>query len=134
MSGRLTRQMYDGCAIQKDTKQSTEALELVLDVNKYVNFNNICKPEKQYPPNAVLLVDVESSLRGIDKFASRCDSTKHPFCGPNQCLVTKDSKIAPHITPYACERGYENDNAVIKTNMKMPQNSGYSEQNNNISS
>ena len=132
MAGRFTRKMYDGCATQQDTKQSTDPLELILDVNKYVHCNNICKPAGQYPPNAALLVDVESSLWGIDKLASRCDSAKHPFCGPNGCLLTRDPRVAPHITPYACERGHIGEPAVITTNMQMPKHPGYSLPNPNI--
>ena len=125
MAGRFTRKMYDGCAYQQDTKQSTDPLEMVLDVTKYVHCNNICRPSEEYPPNAALLVDVESSLWGIDKLASDCDSAKHPFCGPNGCLLTNDARVPPHITPYACERGKENDNAVITTNMTMPTDPGF---------
>lgn len=132
MAGHFTRKMYDGCAIQQDLKQSTDPLELVLDVNKYVHCNNICKPSAQYPPNAALLVDVESSLWGIDKIASRCDSAKHPFCGPNGCLLTKDPRVAPHITPYACERGHLGENAVITTNMQIPKHPGFRVSNQNI--
>ncbi len=132
MSGRFTRKMYDGCSMQQNVKQSTDPLELVLDVNKYVHCNNICRPTAHFPPNAAQLVDVESSLMGIDKLASDCDSSKHPFCGPNGCLLTKDPRVAPHITPYACERGHLGDNAVVTTNMQMPLNSGYRVPNTNI--
>ena len=132
MSGRFTRKMYDGCAVKQDTKQSTDPLELVLDVNKYVHCNNICQPGRQHPPNAALLVDVESSLWGIDKLSSKCDSAKHPFCGPNGCLLTKDPRVAPHITPYACERGHAGENAVITTNMQMPTDPGFRVPNTNI--
>ena len=132
MSGYFTRKMYDGCAVQQDVKQSTDPLELILDVTKYVHCNNICKPAAQYPPNSALLVDVESSLWGIDKVASRCDTAKHPFCGPQGCLLTKDPRVPPHITPYACERGYVGDNAVVTTNMRKHQNPGYQVPNPNI--
>jgi hypothetical protein len=125
MSGRFTRKMYDECAIQQDVKQSTDPLELVLDVSKYVHCNNICRPAVTYPPNGALLVDVESSLWGIDKTSSKCDSAKHPFCGPQGCLLTKDPRVPPHITPFACERGHEGDNAVVTTNMSMPRTTGY---------
>ncbi|AGC01891.1 hypothetical protein H012_gp572 [Acanthamoeba polyphaga moumouvirus] len=132
MSGHFTRKMYDGCAAQQDLKQSTNPLELILDVNKYVHCDNICKPAREYPPNGALLVDVESSLWGIDKLASRCDSAKHPFCGPNGCLLTNDARVAPHTTPYACERGHVGENAVITTNMRMPKHPGYTLPNPNI--
>lgn len=125
MSGRSTRTMYDRCASQQNLKQSTDSLELILDVTKYVHCNNICKPNKQYPPNAALLVDIESGLRNLDKLTSKCDVAKHPFCGPSGCLLADDPKIAPHITPYACERGHVGENAVITTNMQMPQHPGF---------
>ena len=132
MAGKFTRKIYDNCAYQQDTKQSTDPLELIMDVSKYVHCNNICKPSAQYPPNSALLVDVESSLWGIDKLSSKCDTAKHPFCGPNGCLLTKDPRVPPHITPYACERGQAGDKAVITTNMKMPQHPGYKVPNPNI--
>ena len=54
------------------------------------------------------------------------------FCGPNGCLLTNDSRVAPHITPYACERGHIGENAVITTNMQMPQHPGFRVPNPNI--
>ena len=125
MSGSFTRLRYDNCAYAQDVKQSTDPLELVMDITKYVNCGNLCKPDTNYPSNAAYLVDVESSLRGIDKLASECNKAKHPFCGPNGCLLTNDPRIAPHITPYACERGHQGEKAVITTNMKMPTDAGF---------
>lgn len=132
MSGRFTRKMYDNCALEQDTKQSTDHLELILDVTKYIHCNNICKPAAEYPPNPALLVDVESSLMGLDKIASKCDSAQYPFCASNGCLLTNDPRIPPHVTPYACERGHTGDNAVVTTNMKMPRHPGYQIPNVNI--
>ena len=132
MAGRFTRRMYDNCAFAQDTKQSTDPLELILDVTKYVHCKNICRPDTEYPPNAARLVDVESSLWGIDKLSSKCDSAKHPFCGPNGCLLTKDPRVAPQITPYACERGHVGENAVIKTNMLPSRGPGYTVPNPNV--
>jgi hypothetical protein len=132
MAGRFTRRMYDNCAFAQDVKQSTDPLELVLDITKYVNCGNICRPSVEYPPNAALLVDVESSLWGLDKLSSKCDSAKHPFCGPSGCLLTKDPRVAPHITPYACERGHLGEAAVITTNMRLPLNPGYRVPNPNV--
>jgi len=97
-----------------------------------VHCNNICRPADQYPPSAALLVDVESSLWGIDKVSSKCDTDKHPFCGPQGCLLTKDPRIPPHITPYACERGLDGDNSVVTTNMRMPTDSGFVVPNTNV--
>ena len=117
--------MYDQCAMQQDTKQSTDQLELIMDPTKYVHCDNICRPAAEYPPNAALLVDVESSLWGIDKVASLCDNAKYPFCGPAGCLLTNDARVAPHITPYACSWGHMNDKAVIHTNMQLPNGPGF---------
>jgi hypothetical protein len=125
MAGKFTRKIYDSCAYQQDVKQSTDPLELILDVTKYVHCNNICHPtNRNYPPNPALLVDIESSLWGIDKLSSNCDQAKYPFCGLNGCLLTKDPRVAPHITPYACERGRAGENAVVTTNIKIPTDSG----------
>jgi len=117
--------MYDNCALQQNTRQSTDPLSLVMDITKYVNCNNLCRPNRQYPPNAALLVDIESSLWGIDKLASKCDSAKYPFCAPNGCLLNSDPRIGPHITPYACDWGHLHDPAVVTTNMSLPLNPGY---------
>lgn len=132
MAGRFTRQMYDDCAFNQEVRQSTDPLELILDVTKFVHCKNICQPTGKYPPNSAQLVDVESSLWGLDKLASKCDSAKHPFCGPSGCLLTNDPRVPPHITPYACERGHTGENAVILTNMKMPSGPGYKIPNPNV--
>lgn len=126
MAGRYTRSMYDTCALQQNTKQSTDPLDLIMDTTKYVNCGNLCKPTGEFQPNGALLVDVESSLWGLDKVASKCDNAKLPFCGPTGCLLTNDPRIAPHITPYACERGHVGDKAVITTNMRLPNGPGFS--------
>lgn len=127
MAGRFTRSMYDSCAFQQDVHQSTQPLELMMDVNKYVNCSNICKPARQYPPAGISLVDVESSLWGLDKILSRCDQSKYPLCGPNGCLVNGDPRIPRHMTPFACSWGHDSDRnpGVITTNMRMPTNAGY---------
>lgn len=132
MSGRFTRRMYDNCAFQQNTKQSTDPLDFNIDVTKYVNCQNLCGPTGNYVEDAALLVDIESSLWGIDKISSTCDMSKYPFCGPLGCMLTNDPRIGPHITPYACERGKNGDNAVITTNMKMPTNPGFRAPNPNV--
>lgn len=125
MSGSFTRTMYDSCALQQNVRQSTDPLEYMLDSTKYINCNNICKPVSKIPQNPAYLVDVESSLWGLDKVTSRCDAMQHPFCGPHGCLLTKDPRVPAHITPYACERGYAGDRAVITTNMKRTTDPGF---------
>lgn len=124
-SGRFTRSMYDSCALQQNVKQSTEPLDFILDSTKYINCNNLCKPSSNIPYNPAYLVDVESSLWGLDKMSSKCDTAKHPFCGPNGCLLTNDPRVPAHITPYACERGYIGDKAVIITNMRKTTDPGF---------
>lgn len=133
MAGQFTRKMYDDCAFVQNVKQSTDPLELRMDVNKFVNCNNICRPHSQrYQPGSVSLVDIESSLWGIDKLSSDCDSYKHPFCRPHGCLLTRDPSVRGHMTPFACERGRDGDNAVITTNMRMPRGPGYRLPNPNV--
>lgn len=122
MSGRFTRKIYDDCSLKQDTRQSTDPLSLILDPTKFVNHNNICRPDGGYNNNSVPKVDIESSLMGIDRTASRCDTAKYPLCGPEGCLL--NSEIPPHITPYACDRGSCPQNSVISSNMRMPRSSG----------
>ena len=133
MSGRFTRKMYDGCAFQQDVRQSTSPLDYQLDPTKYVNCNNLCQP-KQYPENSAQLVDVESSLWGLDKLSSKCDEAKHPFCAKNGCLLTKDPRVGPHMDPLACEWNHVGDRnpGVISTNMVMPRSNGIPRQNPNV--
>lgn len=132
MAGKFTRKMYDDCASRQDFRQSTDPLELIMDVNKYVNYNNLCKPMVSNVQNPIKLVDIESSLWGLDKTASNCDVDKHPFCGPRGCLLANNPRIAPHITPYVCERGGPGDHAVVTTNMKIPSHPGYKLPNPNV--
>jgi hypothetical protein len=128
MSGNFTRRKYDTCANVQYTKSSTDPMNFNLDPVKYINCNNICQPlgipngnKSYYAP-----VDVESSLWGIDRRSSDCNSFKYPFCADKGCLITQNPLIAPHITPFACERGRydEKNKAVIKTNMRPYQDSG----------
>lgn len=126
MAGRFTRRIYDGCAFQQDVRQSTEPLDFQLDVTKFVNCNNMCKPQASYSPNSAALVDVESSLWGLDKISSKCDQAKHPFCSEMGCLLTKDPRVPLNMNPLACDRGKacEPYSAVIKTNMCESMSSG----------
>lgn len=132
MSGKFTRRMYDNCAYQQDTRQSTDPLSLIMDINKYVNNNNLCKPSRQPVTQAHSLVDVESSLWGLDKTASDCNEAQYPFCASRGCLVNNDPRISAHITPYACERGHDGEKAVTTTNMRMPAHAGYTLPNSNV--
>jgi hypothetical protein len=132
MAGKFTRKLYDQCALAQDTRQSTDPLELQMDITKYINCSNLCRPAGSAHPQGAQLVDVESSMWGLDKQASRCDAFKHPFCGPHGCLLTDDPRVPPHITPYACDWGHEGEPAVITTNMKMPSGPQYRVPNPNI--
>ena len=79
MAGRFTRRIYDNCNFQEDLKRRTDPLELVMDVTKFVHHKNICRPSHTYPPTSAQLVDVESSLWGIDKTASNCYQDQYVF-------------------------------------------------------
>lgn len=125
MSGNLTRQMYDACAQEQYSKQSTDQLEFNLDINKYVNQNKLCTPDTNaVSQNTLALVDIESALKGIDKMASKCDADMYPLCGSNGCLLNNDKRIAPTINPRACERGGIGQQAVITNNIPRPQSNG----------
>ena len=124
MSGRFTRRMYDDCATDQDTKQSTGQLNMILDLTKFVNCNRSCNPDNKFVQNIQNpfdLVDVESSLMGIDRPASNCDIEKYPYCASKGCILTGDSRVPQHTNPYVCERGYDGDNTLVQSNMKMPQ-------------
>jgi hypothetical protein len=130
MAGLYTRKMYDNCALQQDTKQSTDQLELLLDPTKYIHCDNICQPSNntkytEYPPDGALLVDVESDLTGRTKFASRCDSEQYPFCAASGCLLPNDVRVPNNVDPEACSWGHSGERAVITTNMRMPNGPGY---------
>lgn len=128
----FTNKLYDQCAFAQQTKQSTDPLELTMDITKFINANNICKPTGERHPNAVQLVDIESSLWGLDKLASNCDTAKHPFCSDSGCILTADPRVAPHITPNSCSWSHIGQPGVIQTNMTMPTNPGYRLPNPNI--
>ena len=132
MAGRFTNKRYDECAFAQSTKQSTDPIHLTMDINKFVNCNNICQPTGYRPPNAIQLVDIESSLWGLDKLASNCDTAKHPFCSPSGCLLTNDPRVAPHINPQSCSWGHTGQPGVVTTNMSMPTNAGFTAPNPNI--
>lgn len=125
MAGKFTRRMYDECAYSKDIKQSTDSLELVLDVNKYVNYKNKCKQVTRENENPLSLVDIESSLWGIDRLSSECDKFKQPFCWKTGCISTGDPRAPANLTPYLCDRGVNGSDAVVVTNMRMPSGPGF---------
>lgn len=126
MSGAFTRKMYDDCARDQDTKQSTDPLALVLDLNKYVNCNDTYdRSPKRHSHQVADMVDIESSLRGMDKIHSKCDEHKHPYCGPHGCLLRKRSNTAHRTNPHIYSRGKPGQRSVITTNMRMPTHPGY---------
>lgn len=132
MAGEFTRRSYDPCALSQETKQSTGPLELVMDLTKYVNCNNLSNQPNVKPMTIGNLVDVESSMWGLDRPSSLCNSKQYPFCASSGCLLTSDPRIPTHITPYASDRGHRGDKAVITTNMVMPTNPGYTLPSTNI--
>lgn len=134
MAGIYTRRKYDDCAFKQDIKQSTDSLELVMDITKYVNCNNLCQPAKEYRPQSASLVDIESSMWGLDKVSSRCETAKHPFCGPSGCMLTNDARVPSYMPPFACERGPQGGPFVQTHNTQMPNGPGYNLPNPNICS
>jgi len=132
MAGEFTRKSYDACALSQETKQSTGPLELIMDITKYVNCNNLSTIPNTKPMTIGNLVDVESSMWGLDRQASNCNTAMYPFCASSGCLLTSDPRIPLHQTPYASDRGQRGDRAVITTNMVMPTNPGYTLPSTNI--
>lgn len=132
MAGHFSKKMYDNCAFQQDVNQITRPYNLVMDDTKYVRKSGVCGDPSAIPRRASDLVDIESSLMGMDKTASHCNTSKHPFCGQNGCLLTNDPRIKKHVTPFICDRGRDGDHSVITTNMKMPKHPGFATNDKNI--
>lgn len=124
MSGKFTRRMYDDCAYSTNIKRNTDSLDLIMDTTKYVNYKNKCRLTDNRSQNPLSLVDVESSLWGIDRLSSDCDKFKQPFCKKIGCITTYDQRAPPNAQPVLCDRGGYGSGAVVVTNMKMPTNSG----------
>ena len=131
MSGHFTRRMYDPCFTDQETKQSTKHLEFIIDVNKFVNNKNACdQTNGNYDSSR--LVELDSSLRGLDRVYNKCNSSMYPMCSPNGCMMANDSKIPPYNSPYLAERGYGNENEVVSNNIPRPTSNGIPNINTNL--
>ncbi len=127
----FTKKKYDECYTNQEINQKTAHLPLVMDLNKYVNCNNLCKQPNTQFPQYNQLIDIESSLMGLDRPSSNCNNNQYPLCASNGCLLTNDNRIPQFTTPYVCERGRDGEKAVVTTNMKLPTNSGINNINTN---
>jgi len=131
MSGQFTNLEYDGCAYSQRLKQSTGPLNWELDLNRFVNCNNLAAFHggQSYPYNAVQQVDLDSSLKGLDTLASNCSGDKQPFCQSQGCITTNDPRVtglnySPPDAYFWKHTNEPNQPGVISTNMNLPRNNG----------
>lgn len=125
MSGEFTRKLYDDCALNQNTRDSTAPLGYQMYAGKFTGYNDICP--SQLNSDNLALVDVESSMLGLDRIASNCNEAQYPLCNKTTgCLLTNDPRTQGNVNPLACSWGRPGERAVINTNMKMPTNTGIS--------
>lgn len=123
MSGEFTRKLYDDCALNQNTRDSTAPLGYQLYAGKFVGNQTVC-PSK-LANNNLALVDIESSLFGYDRIASNCNEAQYPLCHKTTgCLLTNDKRTLGNVNPLACSWGRPGTEAVVNTNMKKPTSTG----------
>ncbi len=101
MSGNFTNQMYDNCEFQRRTLESKGPLDYQLDRTKFVNLSRC----QVYQPNYVSLIDTESEIKGINRFASKCSNFKYtPSCQfyPGQKNVCLSTFVPVSLPPEVC--------------------------------
>jgi hypothetical protein len=114
-----TRLIYDPCAYRQDLKQSTDPLAYQLYAGKYYNCDG-CRPEGgKFTDNPLVLVDIESELKLLNRINTNCNNFKHPFCETGNCIGTFDPNLPPYTTPWACERD------IVPNNIKKMTHPGY---------
>lgn len=131
MSGYFSGLPYDTCAYSQYLQQSTAPLNWELDLNRYVNCNNLAAFHggQNYPYSAPNQVDLDSSLKGLDTISSSCSADKQPFCASQGCITTYGSEVASlNYSPpdaYLWKHNNEtNEPGVIGTNMHLPYSNG----------
>lgn len=94
------RLIYDTCASQQKTDQSTKPLAYDFFKGKFVNCSK-CKDDNNLPNNQDLSdrIDIETDLTNRTTIHSKCNETKHlPKCQDGTCDTT-------HATPPTlCDR------------------------------
>lgn len=104
MDSRLTGLRYDPCAAQQHHQQQTAPFEHMMDISKFVHPNRLHSGPESRPLGQLDIVDVESSLMGLDRVQSRCEGGRYPLCSENGCLINRDGRIPTNDTPYVFDR------------------------------
>ncbi len=111
----------DSCQVTQRLKESVGPYEYQMNRTKYVNCNK-CEIVK---PQQISLVDVESELKNITRFNSRCNQFKYnPSCkfsmtpgAKNYCLSTFSNLVPTALPAQVCpdtERYLYFNNGLIR--------------------
>jgi hypothetical protein len=104
MTSRFTGLRYDQCAAQQHSQQQQAPIEYMMDIDKFVHPKRPQTGPDARPLGQLDIVDVESSLMGLDRVKTRCEGGRYPLCNQNGCLINRDSRIPQNDTPYILER------------------------------
>lgn len=135
MAGEFSRLTYDDCSNNQDLQQSTKIFtDYVFNLYQYENTlksNAVSTCDGKYAHIECNACDVnkdsisatlehsliqrlkdESSLLGIDRLNTKCDSNKYQPCYKQKCTMEKDCSYRPIVQPLLCDR------IIVPTNMK----------------
>ena len=115
--GFSTRLQYDNCAYNKVLSESTGPYTYSTYDGKYENASR-CVYDRYTRPFDGEIVDVDSELRNINRYASNCPSKKYnPKCkkSPN-CLSTFDDSVPVVLAPEICP--------IVHNNLNWGNNTG----------
>jgi len=117
--GGSNRTIYDNCAYAKDLYESTAPLAFQLYQGAYENCNK-CIIDHFYRPYD--LVNIESELKNITRFVSKCDQNKYnPDCKmSNRCISTFDRNIPRIPVPEVCPIIFNNIPKQTSPGYKLP--------------
>ena len=87
-SGGLTKSKYDRCSYERDLYESTRPLDYQMSPFKFENCSKCQVDGNFWRPFDKDVVDIESDLKGINRFYSRCAQFKY----------NKDCKKSPTCT------------------------------------
>lgn len=100
--GSSNRLIYDVCADQKRTFESTEPLNYYIYMDAHENCDR-CKCDRIYYRQDPQLVDIETELRNQTRPLSKCDNFKYnPSCKRSGMCISTFDKIPVVPAPELC--------------------------------
>ena len=118
--GTFNRLRYDVCAYEKDLHQSVDPLKYRLYAGQFENCDKCVFDDNSfYRPFDDAIVDMESELKGITRFASSCPQNKYsPSCKKSKtCTSTWDVSVPIVMAQECCP--------IVKNNIRRINNPGY---------